>query len=88
MASFDIKSLFTNIRFPLEETIGIATDSLFPNENSSVLGPIPGISTKLLQFAVKNGLFIFLNKMYQQIDGVAIGNPLRHHFSELVPLPS
>ena len=29
MASFDIKSLFTNI--PLEETIDIATNSLFTN---------------------------------------------------------
>ena len=74
MASFDIKSLFTNI--PLEETIDIATNSLFPNENSSVLGLTPGIFRKLLQFAVKNVLFIFNNKMYQQIDGVAMGNPL------------
>ena len=75
-------SLFTNI--PLEETIDIATNSLFPNENSSVLGLTPGIFRKLLQFAVKNVLFIFNNKMYQQIDGVNCnGQPLRLHFSEL-----
>ena len=74
MASFDIKSLFTNI--PLEETIDIATNSLFPNANSSVLGLTPGIFRKLLQSAVKNVLFIFNNKMYQQIDGVSMGNPL------------
>ena len=74
MASFDIKSLFTNTS--LEETIDIATNSLFPNENSSVLGLTSGIFRKLLQFAVKNVLFIFNNKMYQLIDGVAMGNSL------------
>ena len=83
MASFDIKSLFTNI--PLEETIDIATNSFFPNENSSVLGLTPGIFRKLLQFAVKNVLFIFNNKMYQQIDG---GQHIKPHFSELVSLSS
>ena len=36
MASFDIKSLFTNI--PLDEAINIATDSLFPQNDVSLLG--------------------------------------------------
>ena len=36
MASFDFKSLFINI--PLEEAINIATESLFPQNDVSLLG--------------------------------------------------
>ena len=74
MASFDIKSLFTNI--PLDEAINIATESLFPQNNISLLGLTSEVFRKLLQFAVKNVLFIFNNQLYQQIDGVAMGSPL------------
>ena len=74
MASFDIKSLFTNI--PLDEAINIATESLFPQNDVSLLGLTSEVFRKLLQFAVKNVLFIFNNQFYQQIDGVAMGSPL------------
>ena len=74
MASFDIKSLFTNI--PLDEAINIATESLFPQNDVSLLGLTSEVFRKLLQFAVKNVLFIFNNQLYQQIDGVAMGSPL------------
>ena len=68
MASFDIKSLFTNI--PLDEAINIATESLFPQNDVSLLGLTSEVFRKLLQFAVKNVLFIFNNQIYQQIDGL------------------
>ena len=73
MASFDFKSLFINI--PLEEAINIATESLFPQNDVSLLGLTSEVFRKLLQFAVKNVLFIFNNQLYQQIDGVAMGSP-------------
>ena len=73
MASFDIKSLFTNI--PLDETIEIATSSLYSDPMLS-----PSLSSsffkQLLQLAVKNVLFIFNGKLFSQFDGVGMGNPL------------
>ena len=74
MDSFDIKSLFTNV--PFDEAINIATGSLFPENDVSLLGLTFEVFQKLLQFAVKNLLFIFNNQLYQQIDGVAMGSPL------------
>ena len=61
MATFDAKSLFTNI--PLDETIRIATDSLYSNPASA-----PAIScrffTQLLELAVKGVLFLFNGKLF------------------------
>ena len=45
-ASFDIKSLFTNI--PLDEAINIATESLFPQNDVSLLGLTSEVFRKLL----------------------------------------
>ena len=80
MASFDIKSLFTNI--PLEETIQIATDKYFDQQE------IPRMFTKnwfeqFLQLAVKNILFIFSGKLYSQVDGVGMGTPLGPTFANI-----
>ena len=73
MASFDIKSLFTNI--PLDETISIATSSLYEDPTVS-----PSLSSsffkQLLELAVKNVLFLFNGKLFSQFDGVGMGNPL------------
>ena len=74
MASFDIKSLFTNI--PLDETIGIAVDNLYDNDNFSLPPFSKSYFRTLLEIAVKEVLFIFNNVMYSQFDGVAMGNPL------------
>ena len=73
LASFDVKSLFTNI--PLDETIEICV------EESDRLNLIPyGLTKKqfrqLLQLAVKESIFVFDNQLYQQKDGVAMGSPL------------
>ena len=73
MTSFDVDSLFTNI--PLDETIDICVRKLFGRKRK-----FNGFSklelTQLLQFAVKDSLFIFNEKYYIQCDGVAMGSPL------------
>ena len=71
MASFDVKSLFTNV--PLEETIDICTESLYKLEK-------PRISKdsfkELMMLATSSVEFSFNEHMYQQNDGVSMGSPL------------
>ena len=67
MASLDVDSLFTNI--PLDET-----DENNPNENSPKIPK--DVFRNLLTVATKKLFFIFSNKFYKQIDGVAMGSPL------------
>ena len=73
MASLDVESLFTNI--PLEETIKNCVNDLFSNNFYSCK-----LSRKdlydLLKIATTESSFIFNNKLYKQIDGVAMGSPL------------
>ena len=73
MTSFDVDSLFTNI--PLDETIDICIRKLFGRK-----GKFNGFSKsefrQLLQYAVKDSLFIFNGKYYIQCDGIAMGSPL------------
>ena len=75
MASLDVNSLFANI--PLDETIDICTDSdsLYKDDENS-----PKIANddfcNLLTVATKESFFMFNNKFYKQIDGVAMGSPL------------
>ncbi len=71
MASFDIKSLFTNI--PLNETINICVEQY--NNNIPFNLTISEFRT-LLELSVKESAFIFNNKIYKQVDGVAMGTPL------------
>ena len=70
MGSFDVQSLFTNI--PLSETTDIIINGLFGTSNL-----FQGFSRKqlkkLLDMAIKDSTFIFNNKIYTQIDGVAMG---------------
>ena len=73
MASFDVKSLFTNI--PLKETVQICVNSLFNNDYYT-----NGFSRqqfhKLLSLSCSDCYFVFNEKVYTQKDGVAMGNPL------------
>ena len=75
IVSFDVKSLFTNV--PLEDTIRIITDYIYPNNEPSSHQPIlkKEIFVKLLRLATK-GLFMYKNKLYEQHDGVSMGSPL------------
>ena len=73
MASLDVDSLFTNI--PLDETIDISIDSLYKDDENSPKIP-KDVFRNLLTVATKKSFFMFNNKFYKQIDGVAMGSPL------------
>ncbi|XP_070000745.1 uncharacterized protein [Penaeus vannamei] len=71
MASFDMKSLFTNV--PLSEATGmiinITASSLF---NSYGLNKT---YRELLDITAHNSVFTFNGSIYTQVDGVATGSP-------------
>ena len=73
MCSFDVESLFTNI--PLNETIDIIINQLYPNPNSTFEGFSKSQFKRLLQLATQTSNFIFNGVLYEQIDGVAMGSP-------------
>ena len=73
LCSFDISSLFTNIL--LAGTIQICADSLY---ESNLTPPImdKDVFIELMNIATTSVEFNFNNKMYKQIDGVAMGSSL------------
>ena len=73
MVSFDIESLYTNI--PLKETIEICINKIFNNVNI-FLGFDKKQFKSLLEVITNNTFFTFNNKLYQQIDGIAMGSPI------------
>ena len=73
MASFDVTSLFTNI--PVGETIEIISNQIFANR-VVFEGVDRSQFIKLLSLAARNCHFTFNNRIYQQIDGLAMGSPL------------
>ena len=73
MASFDIVSLFTNI--PLHETTDIICNNL-EGEHIAKYGLEKSHLSKLLDMATCDSIFMFDNQLYNQIDGVGMGNPL------------
>ena len=72
MASFDVKSLFTNV--PLEETIAICASALCEGNLNGNLSKDSFV--KLMKFATSSTEFSFNNIMYRQKDGVSMGSPL------------
>ena len=81
MCSFDVESLYTNV--PVSEAIEIALDELYkkPTKVESALKRDP--MRKLLNFAVRDIPFRFLNDQYSQVDGVAMGSPLAPILADL-----
>ena len=73
MASLDVDSLFTNI--PLDETIDNCVDNLY-NDNENPPNIPKHDFCNLLNIATKKSFFMFNNKYYKQVDGVAMGSPL------------
>ena len=69
MASLDVASLFRNI--PLEETIKSCVNDLFSNNFYSGKLSRKGLY-ELLKLTLSESSFIFDNKLYKQIDGVAM----------------
>ena len=80
MASFDIKSLFTNI--PLEETVCIATDNYF-NITRPCRNLTPKLFKDLLLTSVQYIIFLFNGKVFFHIDDVGMGNLLGPTFANL-----
>ena len=74
MASLDVESLFTNI--PLKETINNCVSDLH-NKNLYNGKLNKSDLFKLLETATSESSFIFDFFLYKQIDGVAMGSPLR-----------
>ena len=68
MASLDVESLFTNI--PLEETIKNCVNDLF--SNNFYIGKLS--RKDLSKLATTESSFIFDNKLYKQIDRVAMAS--------------
>ena len=73
IASFDVKSLFTQI--PLDETIDICMQELFKDDDE-VYGLNRPQFKELLSLATKECYFLFNNCLYKQIDGVSMGSSL------------
>ena len=71
MASFDVKSLFTNV--PVAETCNIILSNLFPQSKSTFEGFNKALFTKMLNNCIEN-VFIFNGKVYKQVDGFPMGN--------------
>ena len=80
MASFDVTSVFTNI--PVGETIEIICNQISANR-VVFEGLDRSQFIKLLSLAVRNCHFTFNNRVYQQIDGVAMGSPLGPLFANI-----
>ena len=80
MASFDVTSLFTNI--PVGETIEIISNQIFANR-VVFEGLDRSQFIQLLSLAVRNCHFAFNNRIYQQIDGMAMGSPLGPLFANI-----
>ena len=71
MASFDVKSLFTNI--PVAETCNIIIEKLFPTTNSLYSGFSKTEFSKILKNCVENNIFLFNGTLYEQVDGCPMG---------------
>jgi hypothetical protein len=72
MASYDVRSLFTNV--PVVETIDIIVDAV---SHQPELCPLPpDVLGDLLVWCTTNVQFLFDERYYTQCDGVAMGSPL------------
>ena len=69
LVSFDVESLYTNV--PLKESIEIMKESVIERDLPFTIETL----SKLL-LLVNQSYFTFNNKIYQQTDGLAMGNPL------------
>ena len=65
--------MFINV--PLNETIRVIADTIYSKENPNVLPCDRGTFVKFLRIPA-TGMFMYKDKLFQQIDGVAMGSPL------------
>ena len=78
MASFDVKNLFTNV--PLKETTEIILNNYNP---TSFFNISKTILNKLLVFATSESIFIYKDRIFNQIDGVSMGSPLGPSYANI-----
>ena len=83
MASLDVESLFTKI--PVDETIKNQVNDLFSSNIYRRKLPKSELYY-LLKLATSESSLIFHNILYKQIDGVAMGSPLRPTLATLMVL--
>ena len=74
LVSFDVKSLFTTL--PVNFTINLIIDQLFPDSSSRVHGINQQQFCKLLNWTCNHSTYQFKGKFYKQPDGMAMGSPL------------
>ncbi|MEL6805942.1 MAG: hypothetical protein AAFO91_19435, partial [Bacteroidota bacterium] len=75
--SFDIKSLYTNV--PLEEVIDDIIVTVFAEDPKTTFFTNSAITKRVLKNMLKvcsQSIFLFNEKVFKQIDGVAMGSPL------------
>lgn len=73
MASFDITSLYTNV--PVKETINIILNLAFDNNtNNKYCNFSKDQFSKLLNLTLLDSYFLFNEKLYLQVDGLAMGS--------------
>ncbi|CAM4987568.1 unnamed protein product, partial [Rotaria socialis] len=81
MCSFDVESLYTNV--PVEEATEVTLNYIYkPTKLIDVPFDKEQMKT-LLNLSIKDSTFRFHNKIYKQIDGVAMGNPLAPIIADL-----
>ena len=71
--SYDVESLFTNI--PLDEVIELACKYVYGPESDDKPAYDIRHFRKLLKFAC-NGIFLYKDSIFKQVNGVAMGSPL------------
>ena len=81
MCSFDVESLYTNV--PVSEAIEIALDELYKKSTKVDSALNRDRIRKLLNLAVRDIPFRFLDDQYCQVDGVAMGSPLAPIIADL-----
>ena len=73
MVSFDVVFLFTNVF--LSETIELIADRIYTEDNPNS-APFSRDVFKKLMFMATQGIFMFSDRLYKQIDGVTMSSPL------------
>ena len=72
LVSFDVESLFTNV--PLKEIIETACEYVYSTPETRPPYELKHFK-KLLEFATSS-IFLYKDKVFKQVDGVAMGSPL------------
>ena len=74
MVSFDVESLFANIR--LDDCINLAVKYITEGNPGLKLISSKNELKRLFEFATKETHFLFKGNFYDQVHGVAMGSPL------------